>query len=103
MARFDESGRYANTTGIPQETAPSDKAALSLDLSSFPDARDFQQGDEVTLKIRAKVGGEPTQGGMTEMQIMQVDVEPMDEAASRFRQLAGGNRPAKAPQFRPVG
>ena len=64
------------------------KGSLRLDTSSIPGLQDYQEGDEVILEVKAKLG--PVgKDGMADLQILRVKPEDMDYGAKVNRSREG--------------
>lgn len=89
MASFNEQGEYVDEKGMPGKPVPSDAAEITIDPSRISGLEGMQEGDEVDLKIRVKLGGE----GMSPVQVLSIKSEGMDLGAKKLREMKSRKEP----------
>lgn len=91
MPTFDKSGKYRSAEG-EEEMSPIEGAQITIPEAKLNNMSDFEEGDTVDLKIKARLG--PTDESGRTFTVVKVDVEPMEHSASQYRKENRTSSPA---------
>ena len=82
---FEGDGSYKPESGSFDDLAKKPEAEFRVNLQGIQGAENYRPGDEIVLSVKARVGQAGEQGGMTDMEVIRVTAEPMDNGAARER------------------
>lgn len=89
-SRFKKDGGYSTSQGT-DELQGNDGVSIAID-PSYEGMSDYKEGDEVDLKIKARVGA-VGDDGKTQLSCLMCEVEPMQGDAKKMRNDTNKNMP----------
>lgn len=92
-SRFNKEGKYSSSEGT-DELQADHGVELSMD-PAYKGIEDFEEGDEVDLKIKARIGAQG-EGGKRSMEVILCEIEPMQGDAKKFRNEKRSNMPPES-------
>ncbi len=82
QSRFDQQGKYRSAVGT-EELQGDHGVELAID-PSYKNLEGYEDGDDVSLKIMGRLGP-AGEDGKRSIEVTSCEVEPMPEAATKFR------------------